>query len=81
MPGTKYEIYGYDKDGDVEVFLTSHPDAADAMADASLVWMPLARDEAVRNLHGRLSSDAGEPFDWLVVRAPDGSDTIIPFTP
>lgn len=72
----KYAVYGYDKDNDTEVFLAGHPDYGSAMDDAKLMWRPLARDGHIRNLDGRMAQGTGEPFDWLVVRGPDG-DAIV----
>ncbi|MCM1296525.1 MAG: hypothetical protein NC311_13385 [Muribaculaceae bacterium] len=76
----RYQVIAYDKDNDTEIFLAGHPDYESAYSDATLMWKPLAKDEHIRNLHGRLDTNGrGEPFDWLVIKSPDGGETVIGF--
>lgn len=72
-----YQIIGYDKDNDVEVLLASHPDYKTAKLEADTFWRPLARKETVRNLHGAMSMQEGEPLDWIILRHDGDTDEII----
>ncbi len=60
-----YKVYGYDKDNDTEVLFGSLAFYRDAVIVAKSAAM-LIHLEMLRNTNG-------EPFDWVIIAAPDGS--------
>lgn len=62
---TVYRVYGYDKDADTEVFLATLTTYHDAVIMAQTA-MRLIRLEMLRNT-------TGEPFDWVIIAASDGT--------
>lgn len=75
----EYQIIGYDKDNDVELVLATHPSYQDAKRDINNFWYQQTKDENVRNLHGQMSMQQGEPLDWLIIRHEGDDDEVIGF--